>query len=131
MLKLNNVFNRMNTLMLFAMVLFQTSAFGQAVSNPLANVSLTGAAGNTDLKSSMGFWIKLLIVALTFVILFFAFSKSILGIFSSLQDARRDNAWGDFFINLLMVFIGLGVAIFLGYLEFELIDKYSEYWDKM
>ena len=64
------------------------------------------------------------------MILIFAFSDAILSVFSSLAQARRDGNVGTFFFNLLIVLIGVGITIFLGYYMFELLGKFDAYWPK-
>lgn len=98
-------------------------------SNPLNGINIAGN-DKKDLNSMFGFFIKLIIVATPFVILIFAFSDAILSVFSSLAQARRDGNVGTFFFNLLIVLIGVGITIFLGYYMFELLGKFDAYWPK-
>lgn len=97
--------------------------------NPLSGINIAGN-DKKDLNSMFGFFIKLIIVSIPFVILIFAFSDAILSIFSSLAQARRDGNVGTFFFNLLIVLIGVGITIFLGYYMFELLGKFDAYWPK-
>lgn len=97
--------------------------------NPLNGINIAGG-DKKDLNSIFGFFIKLIIVAVVFVILIYAFSGAILAIFSSLAQARRDGDIGAFFFNLMIVLIGVGVTIFLGYYMFEFLGKFDAYWPK-
>lgn len=114
-------------LLAFATLIFAMPALAQE--NPLTGISITpGSSDNKDLSGMFKFFIKLIIVAIPFVILVYAFSASILAVFGSLNDARRDGDLGKFFFNLLLIFIGIGVGIFVGWLLFELIGKFEGFW---
>lgn len=101
----------------------------QGGGNPLSGISIAGS-DKKDLNSMFGFFIKLIIVSIPFVILIYAFSGAILSVFASLAQARRDGDIGAFFFNLLIVLIGVGITIFLGYYMFELLGKFDAYWPK-
>lgn len=110
-----------------ALIIFAMPAFAQE--NPLSSINIVpGSSDNKDVGGMFKFFIKLIIVAIPFVILVYGFSASILAVFSALNDARRDGDLGKFFFNLLLIFIGIGVSIFVGYILFELIGKFEGFW---
>ena len=98
-------------------------------SNPLSGISIAGG-DNKDLSSMFGFFIKIIVTAAPFVIMILVFSEAILGVFSGLRQALRDGNIGGFFFILLLILIGIGVAVWLGYLMFELVSKFDSYWPK-
>lgn len=117
---------------LFIVVMLSLPALAQQQgggSNPLSGINIAGG-DKKDLNSMFGFFIKLIIVSIPFVILIYAFSGAILSVFSSLAQARRDGDIGAFFFNLLIVLIGVGITIFLGYYMFELLGKFDSFWPK-
>lgn len=77
-----------------------------------------------------GFFIKLVITALPFVAVIAVFSEAIFGVFGSLRQALRDGNLGGFFLYLLLVLIGVGLALWLGYYMFELVGKFESFWPK-
>ena len=98
-----------------------------APGNPLAGITVSGSE-NKDLGKMIGFFIKLFITAIPFVVIIMNFSEAILSVFAALRDAIRNNAYGTFFFILMFIFIGVGVTVFLGYLMFELLGKFDSFW---
>ena len=97
--------------------------------NPLSGISI-GSGDNKNLSSMFGFFIKLIIVSIPFVIMIYTFSDAILSIFSGLRQAIRDGNIGAFFFNLMIILIGVGLSLFLGFYMFELVGKFDSYWPK-
>ena len=91
--------------------------------NPLSGISI-GSGDNKNLSSMFGFFIKLIIVSIH------TFSDAILSIFSGLRQAIRDGNIGAFFFNLMIILIGVGLSLFLGFYMFELVGKFDSYWPK-
>ena len=91
--------------------------------NPLSGISI-GSGDNKNLSSMFGFFIKLIIVSI------YTFSDAILSIFSGLRQAIRDGNIGAFFFNLMIILIGVGLSLFLGFYMFELVGKFDSYWPK-
>lgn len=116
-------------LFVLAMLMMPALADNAQGGNPLSGINIAGN-DKKDLNSMFGFFIKLIIVSIPFVILIYAFSGAILSVFSSLAQARRDGDIGAFFFNLLIVLIGVGITIFLGYYMFELLGKFDSFWPK-
>lgn len=98
-------------------------------SNPLSGISIAGG-DNKDLSSMFGFFIKIIVTAAPFVIMILVFSEAVLGVFAGLRQALRDGNIGGFFILLLLILIGIGVALWLGFYMFELVSKFDSYWPK-
>lgn len=97
--------------------------------NPLSGISI-GSGDNKNLSSMFGFFIKLIIVSIPFVIMIYTFSDAILSIFSGLRQAIRDGNIGAFFFNLMIILIGVGLSLFLGFYMFDLVGKFDSYWPK-
>lgn len=96
--------------------------------NPLDGVSIMPSGDNKNISAMMKFFITLFILAFGFFVLFMAFGEAIMGVFIGLREARKSGNWGDFFINLIVILIGVGVTIFLGYWLFVLIEKFPDLW---
>ncbi len=100
---------------------------GGSTANPLSGITIAGS-DNKNLSGIFGFFIKIIVTALPFVLMIYVFGEAILGIFSALRQALRDGNIGSFFFILLLILIGIGVALWLGFYMFELAGKFNSFW---
>lgn len=116
-------------LLLLSLPALAQQSQGGGTSNPLSGISIAGG-DNKNLSSMFGFFIKLIVVASPFVLMIYIFGEAILSVFAALRQALRDGNIGTFFFILLLILIGVGLALWLGFYMFELAGKFDSYWPK-
>lgn len=100
-----------------------------AADNPLENIKIVpGQTDSNDLGAIIKFFVKLIITALPFIIIIVNLLDSIGAVFGVIKDARRDQEWGKMFGHIMVILLGIGFAIFIGYIVFILLSKFDSYW---
>ncbi len=96
-----------------------------AIDNPLNGITVVQGKQN-DVGGTMSWAIKIFGTGILSIAILWAFSSLLFSLVASLRDSLQKQAWGEFFMFLMILFIALAVVIILGNFGFTVLLKLKD-----